>query len=52
MWHKNIGKLSWSESVNGRKTGPRQLSPFADAGKVRIEMEIAAYVFKLKTIFG
>ena len=36
IWHKNIGKLCWSESVNGRKTGPRQRYPFPDAGKVRI----------------
>ena len=33
----DIRKLCRAESVNGRKTGPRQLSPFPDAGKVRIE---------------
>ena len=36
IWHKNIWKLCWSESLKGRKTGPRQRYPFSGAGKVRI----------------
>ena len=31
-----ISEAVLSDSVKGRNTGPRQLSRFADAGKVRI----------------
>ena len=38
IWHKRFWKLYWSEIVNGRKTGPRQLSLFPDAEIVRNEI--------------
>ena len=34
IWHKSILKLYWIDFVNGRKTGPRQLYLFLDAGMV------------------
>ena len=44
-YDKNIGKLCSSESVNGRKTGPRQQFPCLQT-RERCAVEIAAYVFK------
>ena len=36
-WCQRIGNLYWCELENGRKTGPRQLSPFPAAGMMRVD---------------